>query len=308
MLLFFIKPNVMKQILSVTVFTVAVFSATAQDATVKGLQNSAGKEVKSAEKDGWKRSGTLILNLNQGSLSNWAAGGEQNTLGINGIFNYGINYRKGKNTWDNYFDLALGFQDASSYNKFRKTDDRIDITSKYGHQVSKKWYAAALINFNSQALPGYAYTDSVNTKISNFLAPGKLLLSLGMDYRPNDDFSVFISPAAVRWIFKKDPDFFAVDKFGVPAFKKTYTEIGAYLTAKYNKPLAKWATYTGRLDLFSNYKRKPQNVDVYFTNLLSMKFNKWLGTAISVDIVYDDDIIKKTQLKEILGIGLTLKL
>jgi hypothetical protein len=39
-----------------------------------------------------------------------------------------------------------------------------------------------------------------------------------------------------------------------------------------------------------------------------MKFNKWLGAAISVDILYDDDIIKKTQLKEILGIGLTLKL
>ncbi len=298
----------MKKILSATLFVLAAFYVTAQDATVKGLQSSASKEVKSAEKDGWKRSGTLIVNLNQGSLSNWAGGGEKNTLGINAIFNYGINYRKGKNTWDNYFDIALGFQDASSYNKFRKTDDRIDITSKYGHQVSKNWYAAALINFNSQSLPGYAYTDTVNTKISNFLAPGKLLLSLGMDYRPNDKFSVFISPATVRWIFKKDPDFYALNKFGVPAFKKMYTEIGAYLTAKYNQPLAKWATYTGRLDLFSNYKRNPQNVDVYFTNLLSMKFNKWLGTAISVDIVYDDDIIKKTQLKEILGVGLTIKL
>ncbi len=202
----------------------------------------------------------------------------------------------------------MGFQDASSYNKFRKTDDRIDITSKYGHQVSKKWYAAALVNFNSQSLEGFAYTDTVNTKISNFLAPGKLLLSPGMDYRPNDKFSVFISPATVRWIFKKDLDFYAIDKFGVPAFKKIYTEIGAYLTAKYNQPLAKWATYTGRLDLFSNYRRNPQNIDVYFTNLLSMKFNKWLGTAISVDIVYDDDIIKKIQLKEILGVGITLKL
>ena len=97
-------------------------------------------------------------------------------------------------------------------------------------------------------------------------------------------------------------------KFGVPALQKTYNELGAYLTAKYNVPLAKWATYTTRLDLFSNYKRKPQNVDVFFTNLLTMKFNKWLGTTVSVDVVYDDDVIKKTQLKEILGIGLTVKL
>jgi len=290
------------------IFSLLTATVTAQDATVIDLKNAAAKEVKSAEKDGWKRGGTFILNINQGSLSNWAAGGEQNTLGINGIFNYGINYRKGKNTWDNYFDLALGFQNATSYGHFRKTDDRIDITSKYGYQVAKKWYAAALINFNSQALEGFDYGTTPNTKISNFLAPGKLLVSLGMDYRPNDNFSVFISPITTRWIFKNDPDFYSQNKFGVPAFQKTYNEIGAYLTAKYNKPLSKWATYTTRLDLFSNYKRKPQNVDVYFTNLLAMKFNKWLGTTISLDMIYDDDIIKKTQLKEILGIGLTVKL
>ena len=298
----------MKKIFLVTAISVTAVSVLAQDATVKDLQNAAGKEVKSTEKDGWKKGGTLIININQGSLSNWAGGGEQNTLGINGIFNYGINYRKGKNTWDNYFDLALGMQNATSYSKFRKTDDRIDITSKYGYQVSKKWYAAALINFNSQALEGFNYGDTINTKISNFLTPGKLLLSLGMDYRPNEHFSLFLSPLTTRWVFKKDPDFYPLAKFGVPALQKTYNELGAYLTAKYNVPLAKWATYTTRLDLFSNYKRKPQNVDVFFTNLLTMKFNKWLGTTISVDIVYDDDVIKKIQLKEILGVGLTVKL
>lgn len=280
----------------------------AQDATVKELQGAAGKEVKSAEKDGWKKGGTFMLNINQGSLTNWAGGGEQNTLGINGIFNYGINFRKGKNTWDNYFDIALGIQNATSYSKFRKTDDRFDFTSKYGYQVSKKWYATALMNFNTQMLEGFDYGATTNTKISNFLAPGKLLVSLGMDYRPNEHFSVFISPLTTRWVFKNDADFLSQSKFGVLAGKKVNNELGAYLTAKYNKPIAKWATYTTRLDLFSNYKRNPQNVDIFFTNLLSMKFNKWLGTNISVDIVYDDDVIKKTQIKEILGVGLTVKL
>lgn len=298
----------MNRILFSAALALTALIAQAQDATVKDLQKSANKDLKSAEKDGWKKGGVFLLNINQGSLTNWAAGGEQNTLGINGIFNYAINYRKGKNTWDNYFDIALGMQNATSYSKFRKTDDRFDFTSKYGYQVSKKWYATALTNFNTQMLEGFDYGTTTNTKISNFLAPGKLLLSLGMDYRPNENFSVFISPITTRWIFKKDPDFYTQTKFGVPALSKSYNELGAYLTAKYNKPLSKWATYTGRLDLFSNYKRNPQNVDVYFTNLLSMKFNKWLGTNISVDMVYDDDVIKKTQIKEILGVGLTVKL
>jgi Protein of unknown function (DUF3078) len=298
----------MKRILFCAAACITAVAVQAQDATVKELQGAASKEVKSAEKDGWKKGGTFILNINQGSLSNWAAGGEQNTLGINGIFNYAINFRKGKNTWDNYFDIALGMQNATSYSKFRKTDDRFDFTSKYGYQVSKKWYAAALTNFNTQMLEGFDYSTTTNTKISNFLAPGKLLVSLGMDYRPNANFSVFISPVTSRWVFKNDADFLNQSKFGVVAGKKVNNELGAYLTAKYNKAITKWATYTTRLDLFSNYKRNPQNVDVFFTNLLSMKFNKWLGTNISVDMVYDDDVIKKTQLKEILGIGLTVKL
>lgn len=298
----------MKRILLSAAATLTIAATQAQDAAVKDLQKSASKEVKSAEKDGWKKGGIFILNINQGSLSNWAAGGEQNTLGINGILNYGINYRKGKNTWDNYFDIALGMQNATSYGRFRKMDDRFDFTSKYGYQVAKKWYATALVNFNTQMLEGFDYNTTPNTKISNFLAPGKLLVSLGMDYKPSENFSVFISPITTRWVFKNDADFLKQPKFGVDSGFKVNNELGAYLTAKYTKPITKWATYTSRLDLFSNYKRNPQNVDVFFTNLLSLKFNKWLATNISVDVVYDDDVIKKTQLKEILGIGLTVKL
>lgn len=294
------------KILILVLFNLFAFTLLAQDATVKGLQKSATRDIKSLEKDGWKHSGTFILAINQGTLSNWAAGGEQNILGINTIFNYAVGFRKGRNTWDNYIDLALGFQDASSYNRFRKMDDRIDLTTKYGYQLTKKWYAALLVNFNSQALPGYDYTT--NTKISNFLTPGKVLIAAGLDYRPNEHLSVFISPTTTRWILKHDPDFYALSVFGVPAFSKSYNEIGAYLTAKYNQSLSKWATYTGRLDLFSNYQRNPQNVDVYLTNLLAMKFNKWLATTLSIDILYDDDVIKCTQLKEILGLGITLKL
>lgn len=298
----------MKKIFFVAAVTLAATTVKAQDAVVKGFQATVGRELKSAEKDGWTKAGTFIVNINQASLQNWAAGGEQNTLGFNTIFNYGINYRSGRNTWDNYFDIALGFQNATSFGRFRKTDDRIDITTKYGRQISKSWYASLLVNFNTQALAGFEYSDTVNNKISNFMSPGKLLLSPGFDYKPDKHLSVFASPATIRWIFKTDPFFYRQIKFGVDSLKRANYEMGAFVTVKYNKPLAKWATYTGRLDLFSNYRRKAGNVDVLWTNLLAMKFNKWLGTTVSVDVVYDDDVLKKIQLKEILGLGLTLKL
>lgn len=299
----------MKKIVTIALCIVAINAVWAQDASIKDLQNAASKEVKSLDSAaGWKKGGTFILNLNQGHLSNWVGGGEDNTLGINAILNYAINYKKGKTAWDNYFEIALGMQNATSFNKFRKTDDRFDITSKYGYQLANKWYASVLGNFNTQMLPGYAYSATQATKISNLLTPGKFLLALGFDYKPNDNFSVFISPLASRWLFKADKDFAGVAVFGVPAGKKSYNEIGAYLSARYRKALSSWATYSARLDLLSNYKRNPQNIDVLLNNLLVMKYNSWLGTSISVDLLYDDDILAKTQLKEILGIGLTFKL
>lgn len=72
--------------------------------------------------------------------------------------------------------------------------------------------------------------------------------------------------------------------------------------------MAKWATYSSRIDLFSNYKRNPQNVDLLMNNLLTLKFSKVLATNVSLDLIYDDDIIQRLQVKEILGVGLTVKL
>jgi len=294
---------------SVFIFYIAIFSSSySQDRTVREMLVTTTRPITSLDSNGWKLTGTFILNLNQGALSNWVAGGEQNVLGINTIFNYAVNFRYGKNTWDNYFDLALGFQNATSFGKFRKIDDRIDVTSKYGYQVNHHWYVGVLTNFNSQSLAGYDYSDEPNEKISNFLSPGKIILSPGLDYKTAKRFSLFISPVTVRWILKNDRDFLNLAKFGVDSARKSNTEFGAFVTAKFNATFTKWATYSSRIDLFSNYKRKPQNVDVLMNNLLTMKFTKIFATNLSLDLIYDDDVKKRLQIKEILGIGLTVKL
>ena len=99
-------------VLAIPLFTIQVF---AQDPAVKIFPSVALKDLKPLEKDGWKQNGPFIINAHQGALRNWAAGGEENTLGITTILNYNINHKKGKYTWNNYFDLALGFQARLSF-------------------------------------------------------------------------------------------------------------------------------------------------------------------------------------------------
>lgn len=298
----------MKVIFTLSASIICLFTAIAQDETVKDLQASSSKKVKSLDSNGWHSGGTLIINLNQGALSNWVAGGEENVFGVNGIINYAINHKGDRHNWDNFLDVAIGFQNASSFKKFRKIDDRIDLTSKYGRVIAPKWNVALLFNFNTQALPGYDYSTDPPTKISNFLTPGKILLSPGLDFRPGNRFSLFVSPATIRWILKRDPDFLPFSRFGVDAGEKSNTEFGAFLTARYLAPFTRWASFSSRLDLFSNYRRDPQNIDILMNNLLTMKFTKGFATNLSVDLVYDHDVLQKLQLKEILGIGLTLAL
>jgi hypothetical protein len=87
-----------------------------------------------------------------------------------------------------------------------------------GTSLTTKWYAGILGSFNSQSLAGYDYTN--NTKISEFLTPGKVLVSVGIDFRQTATFSIFFSPITSRWILKKDAYFFSQNKFGVPAYQK----------------------------------------------------------------------------------------
>ena len=75
-----------------------------------------------------------------------------------------------------------------------------------------------------------------------------------------------------------------------------------------NHNFGKITSYTGRLDLFSNYKNRPNNFDVLCNNLLSIKISKIFAATFLLDIVYDDDIKNHPQIFENIGLGLRLNL
>ena len=54
--------------------------------------------------------------------------------------------------------------------------------------------------------------------------------------------------------------------------------------------MAKNITYSTRADFFSNYVDDPQNIDVFWTNVLHLKVNNWLIVNYNFDLIYDDDV------------------
>ncbi|MFT4094165.1 MAG: DUF3078 domain-containing protein [Niabella sp.] len=294
-----------------------VISGYGQDETVKQLKSESERTITKDPNDTipktWKTGGFIALNLAQGSLSNWAAGGDKFSLAVNGNLSLYAFYKKNKHSWDNTLDLNLGYVNTTSLGS-RKNDDRIDLLSKYGYAIGKKWNVGALFNFRSQMFKGYTYDDDGNrTYSSKLLAPAYALLSPGVEWKPNNDFSAFISPATIRWVIVTD-DALATD-YGLDAGKHVKTEFGAFASLSYMKNINKMLSFKSRVDLFSNYLDNPQNVDVYWTNLLNMKLTKYLNLTYSLDMIYDDDVKlfgpNKTspaaQIKSMLGLGFLVK-
>lgn len=311
----------MKRTLLIILLSTTIIFLHAQDAAVKKLQADAAKEIKKNATDTtvktWKKGGLFNVNINQGALSNWAAGGDKATFSVTSFLNLYAFYKKGKNSWDNNLDLAYGVVNTTSLGQ-RKADDRIDLLSKYGYEVAPKWYLSGLFNLRTQFADGFAYpSGDRKIKTSAFFAPAYLLTSLGSDFKPTDNFSLFISPITSRWVIVNDDSLSAAGAFGVMPGKKSINEIGAYLSANYFKNISTNATYKTRLDLFSNYKHDPMNIDVFWTNVLAVKVTKFINMSLNVDMIYDNDVKTvskdgtpggpKLQLKELMGIGLAYK-
>jgi hypothetical protein len=294
-------------------------SSIAQDPTVKDLQGNATKEIKKEKIDSgkiWKTGGLFSLNVGQGSQSNWAAGGDDFSFSLASYLGFYAFYKKDRYSWDNTLDLNYGLLNTTSLGT-RKNDDRMDLLSKVGYELRSKLNLAALFNFHSQFSKGYNYNnDGTKDLLSDFLAPAYILLSIGLDYKPADGLSIFISPITSRWTIVRNDSLSAKGAYGVDPGKKSKNEIGAFVSVNYLNNLNKIITYKGRLDLFSNYEHNPQNIDVLMNNMFTAKLSKILTGSIGLDLIYDDDVklfgknhdSPGLQLKSLIGVGISVKL
>jgi hypothetical protein len=103
-----------------------------------------------------------------------------------------------------------------------------------------------LFNGRSQFANGYAYlksaagNDSAALTSKTFM-PAYLLLALGLDYKPVENFSLFVSPITARFIIVGD-DFLAT-LYGLEPGKSSKNEIGAFLSANYMQKINKTMSF-----------------------------------------------------------------
>jgi hypothetical protein len=280
----------------------------------------------------WDTQGIFSFNVGQGGSRNWAAGSEKFTLQAAAYLNYRADRKWRNNIWENSLDLSYAIINTNKLG-FRKTDDKIDFVSLFRRRITKKDDAVGIggwLNLRSQFHHGYDYSETPKRRISGLMAPGYLTLGPGFDIRKKSA-SLFVSPLAPRLIiFTNRPYSFNYQggvkpdgsseiplawHYNVDPERKVRFDLGALISVKCKKEIARNVTYSTRADFYSNYLDDPQNIDVFWTNSFHLKVNKWLIVNYNFDLIYDDDVKlfgtnhnkAATQLRSQLGVGFAAK-
>ena len=254
----------------------------------------------------WFYYGQNNLVFNQSSFSNWNSGGNNN-IGIIGKINYNLSYKNRRHFLDNNIQLGFGFVSTQGESS-RKTEDYINLMTNYGYDIGKSFYLSTGFQFLSQFSAGYNYSLTSNPtfedRISRFMSPGYVYAGVGILYNPNENFQVIFRPVNGKFTFVTDPLLQQAGRYGLEKDGQSVrAEIGTLVNIVYRLKIYKDINLVNQLNLFSNYAFHPERVDIAYNGTLNFKFNKFINTVISLDLLYDHDQMRKLQLKQTLGVG-----
>lgn len=267
----------------------------------------------------WASAGSFNLNGSQISLVNWAKGG-QNAVSVSSLINLNLFRKLQKGGLDNTLELSYGLtkQESSAFG-WEKSDDIIQFNSRYYRTFRKKWNYSALLKFRTQFGNGFAQVESDSLEedpqriiISDFLAPAYLNLSMGIEYREGELFSLMLSPLSGKLTVVNTDALAAEGAYGVEAGQNTRFEGGALISSNLRWVPMENVRIESKLDLFGNYDTLGK-VDVNFETLIILRANEYISTNITTNLIYDHDVdIQRdngsvgpdTQFKEVIAVGL----
>lgn len=279
----------------------------------------------------WIFMGNSVISTSQAQFSNWQSGGE-NSIAISTSLSLNLAYWSDKLNWETHLDAGYGIMLQGRNGKWFKNDDRLEITTKLGLRANEKWFYTGLLWLGSQFQPGF-YNLGDEKPISEFMAPGYVMGSLGFDYNPSLKLSVFLGPATIKNTIVLNQDLANMGAYGVEAGeydyltgsyttlgKKLRSEAGGSIRIEYNEPrIVKNVGLQSRIVLFSNYLENPGNIDVDFENTLNLQVNEFISTHLILHFIYDDDIQialdetgertgPRLQFKQVLAVGLNINI
>lgn len=283
----------------------------------------------------WKHWTKVGINFNQAQFSeNWSLGG-LNSYAIGGILWHKSEFNRNNFNFTSEIDMKYG-KVKNEGQLAKPNNDRIFWDNKLSYKLAKSWAVYLALTYETQFDNAFLYGKDVNgdeiiTGLkSSFMAPGYFTESFGLEYKPDQTFSLRfgtgtarqtlilddrLKPRNARDYYEKygrhpNPD--DVTKgtgeiFGVKEGRTFKNELAFQLTADLNRNLSKNLNLKARYNLFADYEDindPAHRLDATLTAKITSLINVGLGGT----VLYDSALDGKVQWNQMLSMGLLLNL
>ena len=269
----------------------------------------------------WSGNIGLGWDLNAISLINPRVSDGSDEINFGGLLNFAFGYQSKKLIWNNRGNLQLALSQNAIDDGWLKSADVLAWNTQIGILLKHEFYAAAMVDVQTQVLPTYdgkflSTPDTSALLTGKFFTPANLKIAPGILWKPKRYFSVIFSTFSNKNIVITQPSLTFLTEslsettvFGSQIGKKWTSEFGAELRADLNLKFAdERLILNSVLDLYTNYLRNPQNVDVEWLTSLDMVFTSNFSLNMRSDWFYDHDVSTRiggdmTKLKQ----GITIR-
>lgn len=270
----------------------------------------------SLEVDYWKHWTKFGINMNQASFSeNWAAGGV-NSMAIGVLGWHKSEYNKNNLQFTTELDLRYG-KIKNEDQLAKKNNDRIFWDNKLAYKLSRSWALYFSVTVESQFDVGYKYgrneanEEIITDTISAFMAPGYFTESFGLEYKPDNTFSLRLGTGTARQTILMDsriaPGIDDASVYGVDPGKNFRNDLAFQLTANLDRNLSKNLNLKARYNMFADYKEL-NDPDHRLDAVLTAKVTSLVNVSLTGILVYNSNESSRVQYSQALALGLTYSL
>ncbi len=239
----------------------------------------------------WSFYGNSSVDASQVGMYQWAQGGDPSVSFLISTELF-LNYRYRNQMWKNHGTFKYGMIRQGRYqdkevNKFNANEDRLEINSKYNFKSITDYNFVAEADLKTQFMPqNDKKTDEV---LSMFMSPGYTTFSVGAEYKRIKNLYLYVSPVALKTTFVLDTSNTIKTRYNVDTTKISRSEFGFRLQASHKITIWEKIKLTNKIELYTNYLDRPENIDVNWEMQLDLPINEWLRASVSTHMIYDHD-------------------
>lgn len=253
----------------------------------------------------WRKSATLSLQLTQNyATDNWHQG-SANAFAMLWNAKAIVNYKSANISWENTLDWRVGASTVSqdSLRIVNTTDDKLQVYSKFGYQLHKKWYLSMYADFRTNLFPNFQKNSQMLN--ATFLTPIRYSMGVGVDCKVVKGLSINFSPVTYKMVYalNTNPECVNVTDFGIAEGTDMLNEVGSSLRVEWKwRPLREIELET-KFYFFTNYKQVETELEIDVDFII----NRYMSARLLLHPRYDGTIVseepQKLQFKELISVG-----